>query len=171
MSDHSPFVRVRDRACFDFAHGGKRFLNAFLHRSEKIIRKAHSADVDREIEIIVAQKILLKPRPERSGSHFVCVTETPCRLEHDCFCRVGQMDSHDRNTVATIDRVPVLHQGTKRVPDIFDFCSKIQTDGSCQTKEDKTPTPLRQRPWRPINFLIPYGEWPNRIPEKKDTHT
>ena len=65
MPDHPPFVRVRDCARLQFAHGGERFLDAFLHRSEEIIRKTHAADVDREIEIIVAQEIFLKPRPER----------------------------------------------------------------------------------------------------------
>ena len=65
MADHSLFVRVRDRACLQFPHRGKRLVHARLHFFEKIIRKTHPADVDGEIEIVVAQKIFLKPRPER----------------------------------------------------------------------------------------------------------
>src|SRR5450755_274247 len=85
MSDHSLLVRVRDRARFEFAHGGERFFDACLHFSEEIIRKSHPAYVDREVEIVVTQEIFLKPRPERRGSHSVCVTETPHRLEYDYF--------------------------------------------------------------------------------------
>src|SRR5947207_11579867 len=81
MPNHSPFVRVRDRARFQLSHGRKSFFDARLHCCEKIVRKFHAADVDGKIEIVVAKKVFLKSRPERRGSHSVYLTERPSRLE------------------------------------------------------------------------------------------
>jgi hypothetical protein len=77
MADHPSFIRVRDRARLQLAHGGDRLFHAVLHCSEEIIRKTHSADIDGEVEIGIAQEILLKPGPERRGSHSISVTKPP----------------------------------------------------------------------------------------------
>ena len=84
MPDHPLLIGVGDRARFQFAHRGKRLLHLRSHFLEKVIRKTHPADVDREIEIVVAQKIFLEARPERSGCHFIFLTERASRLEQDC---------------------------------------------------------------------------------------
>ena len=83
MPDHSALVRICDRACFEFPHGGEGFLHAGMHFLEKTIRKTHSADVDGEVEIVVEQEIFLKSRPKRRRSHVVLLTKRKL-LEQDC---------------------------------------------------------------------------------------
>ncbi len=69
MADHAVLVGIGDCARFEFAHGRKSLLHARLHFVEKSFVETHPADVDREVRIIVAQKIFLKARPERRGRH------------------------------------------------------------------------------------------------------
>src|SRR5207244_6885829 len=70
-ADHSFLIRIRDPARLQVAHGYERLVDLRAHLIEEIIRKFHPADVDREIEIVVAQKVLLKSLPERRRSHKV----------------------------------------------------------------------------------------------------
>jgi hypothetical protein len=65
-------------------HVGERLLDARSHPFEKVVRKTHPADVDREIQIIVTEQILLKARPERRGSHPLYLTERRAGVEQDC---------------------------------------------------------------------------------------
>ena len=69
MADHSFFVRIRDSACLQVAHGRERLVDLRLHLAEEIVRKFHPADVDRKSELVVTQKVLLKPLPKRRRSH------------------------------------------------------------------------------------------------------
>ena len=62
-------VGIGDRARFQFAHRRESALDLRLHLFEIIFRKPHPADIEREPEIVVAQKIFLEPRPERVGCH------------------------------------------------------------------------------------------------------
>ena len=69
MADHSVFVTVRSSASFQIAHGRKRLVDLRSHLIEVTLRKFHPTDVDRETEIVVAQKVLLKSLPERRRRH------------------------------------------------------------------------------------------------------
>src|SRR6266446_1192129 len=69
VADHSRLIRIGDRARLELAHGREGFLDSRLHLLKEISRKFHTANVDRKIEIGVAQKIFLKTLPERRGSH------------------------------------------------------------------------------------------------------
>src|SRR3984893_10113813 len=69
MADHALFVRVRDRARFQFAHCGEGFVDLRPHFFKKTIREFHPADVDRKLRLLVTQKILLEALPERRGCH------------------------------------------------------------------------------------------------------
>src|ERR1700730_10098309 len=69
MANHSFFIRICDSARFQIPHRGEGVVDLRLHLAEKIIRKLHSTDVDRKTEIVVAQKILLEPLPERRARH------------------------------------------------------------------------------------------------------
>ncbi len=64
MSDLPLLVRIGDAAGFEFPHGGEGFLDLRLHFLEEAIGKTHPADIEREAEILVAQKIFLEPPPE-----------------------------------------------------------------------------------------------------------
>src|SRR5882762_2499975 len=75
MPDHSFFVGIGDSACFQVAHRRKRFLDLRAHLVEEAVRKFHPADVDRETEIVVTEKILLKPLPKRRRSHALRIME------------------------------------------------------------------------------------------------
>src|SRR5437899_486037 len=81
MADHALLIRICDRTGFQVAHCGKGFFNPRPHLVEKIIPKLHSTDVDREIEIVVTQEVLLKTLPERGRSHHLKIMEgrPPCR--------------------------------------------------------------------------------------------
>ena len=74
VADHSLFVRIRNFALFQTAHRRERLVDLRPHFLEEIVRKFHPADVDRETEIVVAKKVLLKALPERRGSHKKSVT-------------------------------------------------------------------------------------------------
>ena len=65
VADHAVFIRIRDCACLQFTHGPKRLLDTWLHLVEEIVAKFHPADVDRKIDIVVTQEILLEALPER----------------------------------------------------------------------------------------------------------
>src|SRR5437588_11229032 len=69
MADHSFLVRIRDSACLQVAHGRECLVDLRLHLAEEIVRKSHPADVDRKSELVVTQKVLLKPLPKRRRSH------------------------------------------------------------------------------------------------------
>src|SRR5882724_4441711 len=69
VADHPLLIGIGDRARFELAHGCEGFLDSRLHLLKEISRKFHTANVDRKIEIGVAQKIFLKTLPERRGSH------------------------------------------------------------------------------------------------------
>ena len=64
VADHSLLIRIGDRARLELAHGREGFLDSRLHLLKEISRKFHTANVDRKIEIGVAQKIFLKTLPE-----------------------------------------------------------------------------------------------------------
>src|SRR5256885_15787542 len=69
MTDHSFFVGIREPSRFQVAHRGKRPVDLRSHFVEEIVRELHTADVDRETEIVVAKEVLLEPLPERRRSH------------------------------------------------------------------------------------------------------
>src|ERR1051325_432405 len=69
VPNHSIFVWVCDRTRFEFAHGRECPLHKGLHLLEKALCKTHSTDVDGELQIVVAEKILLKSGPERGRTH------------------------------------------------------------------------------------------------------
>src|SRR5207248_6605130 len=71
VADHSLLIGIGDRARFELTHGPEGFLDSRLHLLKEVSRKFHTANVDRKIEIGVAQKIFLKTLPERRGSHDV----------------------------------------------------------------------------------------------------
>ena len=75
MAHHPAFVRIRDRARFQFAHGRERFFHERLHLPKESVPETHPADVDGKIEILVGKKIFLEARPERRRSHDVLLTE------------------------------------------------------------------------------------------------
>src|SRR5213080_2122159 len=75
MTNHSFFVGIGNSACFQVAHRRKRFLDLRAHLVEEAVRKFHPADVDRETEIVVTEKILLKPLPKRRRSHDLRIME------------------------------------------------------------------------------------------------
>ena len=64
MPDHSLLVRVCDRARFQFAHVGEGLLDPRPHLLEEIVRETHPADVDRKIQVAIAQEIFLESRPK-----------------------------------------------------------------------------------------------------------
>ena len=64
MTDHPLLIGIGDCSRLELPHRGKRFVDLRLHFLDEIVRKLHPADVDGETEIIVVQKILLKPLPE-----------------------------------------------------------------------------------------------------------
>ena len=65
MADHAVLVWVCDCPRLQLAHRFKSFIDSGLHFCEEIIRKIHAADIDREMEIVVAQKIALETLPKR----------------------------------------------------------------------------------------------------------
>src|SRR4029077_20059890 len=65
VTNHAALIRVRDRAGFQLAHFRKGFLGTRTHRLQKIIGKSHPTDVDRETNVVITQKILLKALPKR----------------------------------------------------------------------------------------------------------
>src|SRR6266446_9507124 len=69
MANHSLFGGISDCPRFQLPHRGKRLVDLRLRSLEKILRKFHPADVEREIEIAIVQKISLETLPERRRSH------------------------------------------------------------------------------------------------------
>jgi len=76
VPDHPVLVRVGDRAGFEFPHRPKRFLDQRSHLFEKTIRKTHSADVDREVEIVVTQTLMRDFDSERRLAQ--AILDTAC---------------------------------------------------------------------------------------------
>jgi hypothetical protein len=64
MTDHPFLIRIGNRARLQFVHRCERLVDSRLHLAEEIIRKFHPADVDGELEIAVANKIVLESLPE-----------------------------------------------------------------------------------------------------------
>src|SRR5947199_9309860 len=64
VADHPLLTGIGDRARFELPHGCEGFLDSRLHFLKEISPKFHTANVDRKIEIGVAQKIFLKTLPE-----------------------------------------------------------------------------------------------------------
>ena len=65
VADHPVLVWVRDRASLQFVHGPKCFLDARSHLIEKIVIEFHSTDIDRKIDVVITQEILLETLPKR----------------------------------------------------------------------------------------------------------
>src|SRR6476660_1924164 len=63
VTNHSPLIRVRDRAGFELPHLRKGHLGTRSHRVQKIIGKSHPTDVERETNLVITQKILLEALP------------------------------------------------------------------------------------------------------------
>ena len=64
VADHPLLTGIGDRARFELPHRCEGFLDSRVHLLKEISRKFHTANVDRKIEIDVAQKIFLKTLPE-----------------------------------------------------------------------------------------------------------
>src|SRR4029077_1775634 len=65
VTNHAALIHIRDRARFELPHFRKGPLGTRAHRLQKIIGKWHPTDVDRETDIVIAQKIPLEALPKR----------------------------------------------------------------------------------------------------------
>ncbi len=61
MTDHSVLYGINDCSRLQFSHRRKRMRP---HFPEQVVRKFHSADVEREAEFTIFQEISLKSLPE-----------------------------------------------------------------------------------------------------------
>src|SRR6476660_7932978 len=58
VTNHSVLIHICDRARFELPHWLKGHLRTRAHRLQKIIAKSHPTDVNRETDVVIAQKIL-----------------------------------------------------------------------------------------------------------------
>jgi len=58
MTNHSVLCGIRDCSRLQFSHRRERSLDLRPHFLEQIVRKFHTADVERETELTVLQEIL-----------------------------------------------------------------------------------------------------------------
>ena len=65
MTNHAAFIGIGDCAGFQLPHLRERLLRARTHRSQEIVAEAHPADINRETNLGVADKMFLEALPQR----------------------------------------------------------------------------------------------------------
>jgi hypothetical protein len=109
--------------------GRERLIDLSLHFAEKSFRKFHPADVDREIEIVVAQEIALKMLPERRLDHKPGM-ETKSGVYNDNF---------PANANPSYDSVRLAESadGGRLGNAAFLSCRKVQTNDEARMPDDE----------------------------------